>query len=151
MKKDWWYCSLMLPMQPFSPSRKEPLDLKSHSMILAFICPSWVQYKGDCEGDMNWSLSGTPVMFVQMNLVREVWESRTSLMRSQRTFWETAPQCTKRQRLWTLETIWDQVSAPPEEENVGWGTSPCSVSMPFLKIGKHSTLHFKGCCENWAS
>lgn len=29
-------------------------------------------YKGDCEGDMNWSLSGTPMMFVQMNLVREV-------------------------------------------------------------------------------
>lgn len=77
---------------PFSPSRKELLDLKSHSIILVFISPFRVQLidqgtRGDCEGDRKWPLWGSQLMFVQLHSVRDVWEARASPMMTQREFW----------------------------------------------------------------
>lgn len=41
-----------------------------------------------------------------------------------------SPQFGKRQRLQTPEPIWDGMSAPPQVENLGQVSSPCSISMP---------------------
>lgn len=69
---------------------------------------------------MSWPLLDTQSMFVHLNLVWDVWKARTSLMTSQREFWDSTevwptlhfalwPQ----QRLWTSETIWNGISASP--------------------------------------